>query len=410
MGISSLEPHFCRPMQMSEAGWDTGTCATTLPFTDKGKLSTTDTVHYPPRVDLGPHTPSVDSPDIDMYPSLNPFDAVSAATPEGDMPATLVWTTPQTVPDGNYVLFVEVSKELDDNDTYNATSYPAPSGISFSSYGEPYRGQPSVVYRRADRDRTVTDARRTTTSAGYIGYGDPDGLDGNIRPPDDTISTTVPGSGASRLALATGGYRVQVTSHVQFDSVAPGAITELAVDAEGNQAKVSVTAPGDDGDTGQVQGYDIRLSAGTPIDATNFDSFTHIPSPSDPVTAGDAEQVSLPNLLPDTDYFVGIQAIDDCRNVGPLATISFHTNGAPGSVDACFVATAAYGSILASEVAPLRRFRDDVLRKSVLGELFVESYYTFGPPVAQLTGASELLRATARDVLAPIVARVRALY
>jgi hypothetical protein len=63
---------------------------------------------------------------------------------------------------------------------------------------------------------------------------------------------------------------------------------------------------------------------------------------------------------------------------------------------------------MANDVGMLRRFRDAALRKSVLGELFVESYYTFGPPVAAVTGESELLRASARDALAPLVARVRA--
>ena len=52
-------------------------------------------------------------------------------------------------------------------------------------------------------------------------------------------------------------------------------------------------------------------------------------------------------------------------------------------------------------------FRDTVLERSVLGELAVETYYTFGPPVAGMVGVSELLRATARAGLAPVVARVR---
>jgi hypothetical protein len=62
---------------------------------------------------------------------------------------------------------------------------------------------------------------------------------------------------------------------------------------------------------------------------------------------------------------------------------------------------------MANDVAMLRRFRDLFLRRSVLGELVTESYYTFGPPMAQVVGESELLRATARDALAPIVGRVR---
>ena len=74
-----------------------------------------------------------------------------------------------------------------------------------------------------------------------------------------------------------------------------------------------------------------------------------------------------------------------------------------GEVDACFIATAAYGSPLAAEVQMLRGVRDSLLRKSVLGELAVEAYYTFGPAAAGVISESELLRATARELIAPIV-------
>jgi hypothetical protein len=48
-----------------------------------------------------------------------------------------------------------------------------------------------------------------------------------------------------------------------------------------------------------------------------------------------------------------------------------------------------------------------VLQKTVLGELAVEAYYTFGPAVSGVVGESDLLRATARSFLDPIVERVR---
>ena len=73
------------------------------------------------------------------------------------------------------------------------------------------------------------------------------------------------------------------------------------------------------------------------------------------------------------------------------------------------MATAAYGSVMANDVEALRHFRDTFLETSALGELAVETYYTFGPPVAGVVGSSELLRATARDGLAPIIAWVRTL-
>jgi len=62
---------------------------------------------------------------------------------------------------------------------------------------------------------------------------------------------------------------------------------------------------------------------------------------------------------------------------------------------------------LANDVEMLRRFRDMFLQSSVLGELAVEAYYTFGPAIAGVVGESELLRATARGVLSPIVMIVK---
>ena len=114
--------------------------------------------------------------------------------------------------------------------------------------------------------------------------------------------------------------------------------------------------------------------------------------------------------MPETDYWIGVRAFDGCHNAGDLAITKVTTAArVSGSVDACFVATAAYGSLMANDVEMLRHFRDSMLRTNALGELGVETYYTFGPAVAGVVGESDLLRATARDVLAPIVARVRTL-
>jgi hypothetical protein len=65
--------------------------------------------------------------------------------------------------------------------------------------------------------------------------------------------------------------------------------------------------------------------------------------------------------------------------------------------------------VLAHDVEMLRRFRDFMLQSTVLGELAVEAYYTFGPAIAGVVGESELLRATARAVLDPIVQTVKVL-
>ena len=405
-GQSSHEAHYCRPMTDSSSdktSFDAGTCATPNVFTDKGTFDSSVTTGYPPRADVSA-VPDIDSGDVSKYPSMNPFDAVSQATPAGDMAASFTWTPPSGLADGNYVVVIEASQEFDQNATYN---FPPPSIQSFASYGLAYRGQPSVVYRVPF---AIGSANDTETTDRYAGYGAPDDADGNVRPPDSTITADSPHTGASRLALTTDGttmYRVRVQSDVQFDSIAPAAVGKLSADTTSTQVRVSWVAPGDDGTTGQVAGYDIRLSAVVPITMDNFGSAQRVPTPANLVAPGAEQDVQLGNLLPDTDYYVGVEPLDDCNNTGPLQVLSFHTVVASSEVDACFVATAAYGSLMANDVTMLRRFRDLVLRRSVLGELFVESYYTFGPPVAGVVGESELLRASARDALGPLVEEAR---
>ncbi len=402
---SSSELHFCRPMTSDGADatfWDAGTCATTQAFTDKGKFSPTNITGYPPRVDFTPG--AVDSTDADLYPMMNPFDAVSQATPANGVQSVVTWPIPMGMPNGDYVAFVEVSKEFDYNTTYNDIVYPAPN-VAYGNYGAPYRGQPSVVYRVPF---TVGLTDSTVLADTYSGYGDPDGLDGNLRTPDSTITSNVPGSGAARLSLisdASGMYRVKISAHPESDATSPGLATEAqAQTVMPTAATVSFVAPGDDGaGGGKVRGYEIRYRAGSPLTEDNFDSATVLapPAPDDP---GQVQSVDLSGLLPQTDYYVGIRSFDECHNNSALAIVEFTTPGQQsGEVDACFVATAAYGSIMANDVGMLRHFRDQLLRNNVFGEMFVETYYTFGPAVAGIVDRSELLRESARAALGPLV-------
>jgi len=68
---------------------------------------------------------------------------------------------------------------------------------------------------------------------------------------------------------------------------------------------------------------------------------------------------------------------------------------------ACFVATSAYGSIMAPEVRTLRLFRDRYLLTHPAGRAFVSAYYRVSPPVAAFISGSSALRFVARGVLAP---------
>jgi len=69
----------------------------------------------------------------------------------------------------------------------------------------------------------------------------------------------------------------------------------------------------------------------------------------------------------------------------------------------CFIATAAYGSILQPEVATLRAFRSKILLQSEWGQSFVRWYYHNSPTYAQKLSQHEAWRFVVRGMLWPLV-------
>jgi len=413
---SSPEAHYNRPLRPDEAAWDIGSGPSPA-FTDKGTTTPAAGPQlyslYPPRDDVV-FNPDTDSADVQDYDADNPFDAVSQATPIGGQAYRYSWLIPPDLYTGvatDYVMYVEVNKEFDQNTAYNETTLPTATASGWNEYGMPYRGQPSVVYRVPFQ---IGPGESRVLTAAYAGYGDPAFADGAIRPPDSTITTNTPGSGALRLELVhddlTGeDYQVRIDARFETDEVAPGSVGTIDVTSETQTgAQLELTAPGDDGMVGRAAGYDVRYRANEPITYQNFGASPRVIPTPDPDAPGTRQALEVGGLLPATTYYVAVRAYDSCRNYGPIEVAELTTEDRQtGEVDACFVATAAYGSVMATDVVMLRRFRDQMLRSNVLGELAVETYYTFGPALADFIGESELLRETARAALGPLVDEVR---
>lgn len=64
-------------------------------------------------------------------------------------------------------------------------------------------------------------------------------------------------------------------------------------------------------------------------------------------------------------------------------TASYDTGGNSSS-EGCYIATAVYGSYEAPEVLILRKFRDTVLKRYLLGEVLISFYYFVSPSIAQM--------------------------
>jgi len=76
----------------------------------------------------------------------------------------------------------------------------------------------------------------------------------------------------------------------------------------------------------------------------------------------------------------------------------------PGKKGGCFIATAAYGSLLHPYVRILRDFRDRYLMPGKLGRMLVNFYYKYSPLVADFIARNKALKVVVRISLLPLVA------
>lgn len=77
------------------------------------------------------------------------------------------------------------------------------------------------------------------------------------------------------------------------------------------------------------------------------------------------------------------KALDKFVNKGDKFTIEKSSSGG------CYIATAVYGSYDCPEVWTFRRYRDEHLASSVVGRMFIKTYYAISPMVVKRFGESE---------------------
>ena len=109
---------------------------------------------------------------------------------------------------------------------------------------------------------------------------------------------------------------------IDVDDTPPAAITDIEV-TEGqssynNRMTINWTAPGDDGDEGTCDAYEIRYNL-SPITAANWESASVFGSPPNPDPAGSNESVSVTGLQAGEIYYFAIIGIDEIGNESEIS-------------------------------------------------------------------------------------------
>jgi hypothetical protein len=409
--VSSYEPFYCSPSGASRI--DAMSCASTGTFS-KGAFAAQPVFSlYPPRADLNNFT-TADSQDAKKFASYNDLVAVSQATPVDGKPIDppVTWY-PQALSPGNYVAWVELSQESDFNAANNHPNH-ADTVTAWDFEGHPFLGQPSVVYQvpfALDPNGSSAVAK----PGDYAGYSTWDGSDGALHPPDGTIATGTPGTGAGRVLETNDGvddFSVKVVVGMCGNTDGgvdafptcepPDAVTNLSVKPSATAVDLTFDAP-----TGAVQPkrLSVRYHEGdSPIDDASFDSALDAADLPMPAAPGMEVSAHVDGLKPQTAYTFAVRAISPCGKGSHVVSQVVATPPQKFvTLSGCFVATAAYGSPLAGKVEALRRFRDRSLLSTPAGQLFVAAYYALSPPLARAIAADARLRALARAALQPLV-------
>jgi len=102
----------------------------------------------------------------------------------------------------------------------------------------------------------------------------------------------------------------------------------------------------------------------------------------------------------DSNYYYYVYAYNYAGN-SDSSSVVYATTGNDSS--GCFIATAAYGSLMEPHVQILRNFRDRFLSTNTPGKNFLNLYYKYSPPIADYIAQHDILRFIIRLSLLPVV-------
>lgn len=130
------------------------------------------------------------------------------------------------------------------------------------------------------------------------------------------------------------GGRLNAVKALEDDRLAPGAVGALGASATPFQVDLTWTAPGDDALDGQASAYEI-YSSDEPLCAENLERARALGREMPPQPSGNSETFSL-TVQPRADersLYVGVRAVDNVGNRGPLVTRAVQVPGTPVAFD-----------------------------------------------------------------------------
>lgn len=106
------------------------------------------------------------------------------------------------------------------------------------------------------------------------------------------------------------------------NQVAPAPVQDMAAVAQGmTAAKLTWTAPGDDGNTGRATSYELRQATHT-LTSQNFPLCVVVPGVPTPTDAGTKQSLTVSGLAPGTVYRFAVIARDEAGNSSYLSNVA----------------------------------------------------------------------------------------
>ncbi|WP_261177594.1 discoidin domain-containing protein [Anaerobacillus sp. CMMVII] len=114
------------------------------------------------------------------------------------------------------------------------------------------------------------------------------------------------------------------------DKIPPGNIKDLrATDQTSDTVTLTWTAPGNDGDVGAADFYDIRYNT-SPITDDNWDDSVKVANEPTPTIAGTSQSMNIEGLRSSTSYYFAMRAGDEFLNLSGLSNVvAIETDYAP---------------------------------------------------------------------------------